>query len=296
MGLGARGCPARPEFLNWALWLSLTVGLGSAFLSTQPIFFPKVSLEQIPKELSLSISGLRYAFFSTHPLYVLLDVLLLIPALMLFWNGQTESICEFNLLWGQGWTALILASAFPLTRILCWYVLSLKIEARKIQNVWMPIAWWYLLFLPFLIFITVAYAESYIQPRLKVPVVEAQSFAGGLDAHPEFHNKIVRVRGVIKRGIAKCGLFGKKEREDFPSGTIILDLGKVNGEIIVQAKVPSMVENLSFEAASKQGQIFETFGRLSKLPNPDKKFICGIEKLPDDPPKGGRTLLEIEIP
>ena len=70
--------------------------------------------------------------------------------------------------------------------------------------------------------------------------------------------------------------------------------GTDNGEIMIQAKRPGQVMNL--ESEFKRGGIFEAFGRLSKLPNPEKKMLCGITKLSDDPPPGGRALLEIELP
>lgn len=296
VAFGVRGCAARPEFFGWLLWLNLTAGFIFTFLALFPILFPRVVVEHISSDITFSVGGVRYPFMSTHPLYVLLDILLFIPAILFFWNGQTENICVFNVFYGQGWTALIVALAYPAIRLVCWFGLKIRIEARTVGNIKMPILCWYVLFVPFLIFIMVAYIESYISPRLRLASVETQTFKGGYDAHPEFHNKLVRVRGNIKRGIGKCGLFGKKDREDYPFGTVILDMGKGNGEIIVQAKNVGDVENLAFEAMSKQGQIFEAFGRLTKLPNPDKKFICGIEKLSDEPPKGGRALLEIEMP
>lgn len=293
---GVRGCPAKPEALDWSLGLILMVSLGIGFLSLHPIVFPQVWHQEIAKEVSFSFTGLRYNFFSTHPSYILLDFLLLIPAFMFFWNGQSETLCEFNFAWGQGWAALFIGLFFPTLRLICWFVLGQKIYAMKVSNVWMGIAWWYIVAVPFIVFISYAYANSYIFPRLRLPVVDAQTFAGGYDKHPEFHGQLVRVRGVLKRGIAKCGLFGSKEKTDYPFGTVLLDMGKGNGEVFVQARKPYAVIVLENEAQNKQGQVFEAFGRLSKLPNPDKKMVCGIEKILDDIPKGGRALLEIETP
>jgi hypothetical protein len=294
--VGVRGCPPRHEFMGFTFFLTLSVSLVLGIAALHPIIFPRVWLEEISKELSRSQLGFRFPFFSTHPSYILLDVLLFIPSLVLFWNGNSESLCEFNLQWGQGTAALLIAIAFPTLRLIFWFVLGKQIYAMQVKNVWLGIIWWYILTLPFIIFFSYSYVQSNIFPRTNVPVVDAETFKGGLDAHPEFLDKIVRVRGLMKQGIAKCGLWGKKDRTDYPSGTVVLDMGEGNGEIIIQAKKPSQVLNLEAEAASKKGQIFEAFGRLSKLPNPEKKLLCGISKLDDYPPPGGRALLEIELP
>ena len=122
------------------------------------------------------------------------------------------------------------------------------------------------------------------------------TFAGGLSKHPEFEEQIVRVQGKLVREIAKCGLFGKDPEEfDYPRGTVLLDMGKGNGQIMVQAKSVSEVKRLEIEAENKMGEIFEAFGTLSKLPNLEKKLVCGIGKA-DSEQKGGLALLEIEMP
>lgn len=292
--VGVRGCAPRPEFMGVLFYSAFAASIIVGILSIHPMVFPRIWLEEISKELSGSQLGFRFPFFSTHPSYVLLDALLLIPALLLFWNGQSENLCEFNQQWGQGVAALILAITFPTLRLIFWFVLGKQIYAMQVKNVWLGIIWWYLLMIPIIIFFSYNYTQSNILPRSNVPVVDAETFRGGLDAHPEFLGKIVRVRGIIKQGIAKCGLWGKKERTDYPFGTIVLDMGGGNGEIIVQAKKPSQVVALEIEA--QRSTNFETFGILSKLPNPEKKMICAISKLPDEHPPGGRYLLEIEFP
>jgi hypothetical protein len=251
-------------------------------------------MEEISKELVGSRVGFRFPFFSTHPSYILLDALLLIPAVLLYWNGQSESLCEFNRQWGQGIAALVIALTFPTLRLIFWFVLGKQIYAMQVKNVWLGIIWWYILMLPIVVFFSYTFVRSEILPRRNVPVVDSESLRGGLDAHPEFVDKVVKVRGQLKQGIAKCGLWGKKDRTDYPYGTIVLDMGDENGEIMVQAKRPSQVLNL--EADAQRGGIFEAYGRLSKLPNPEKKMLCGIGKLSEKLPPGGRALLEIEMP
>jgi hypothetical protein len=296
MAAGVRGCAPRPELLTWQLGLLIAVGFAATWASIFPIIFPRIWLQGFNKEVSFSLSGYSFHFFSTHPSYILIDLLFFVPAFIIFWNGQSETLCELNDTWGQGWGALFSAFLFPSLRLMFWYVLGKQIYARQFQSMFKGIGWWYAVAVPVMIAFSFNYVSSNILTRVKIPVVDAQSFVGGLDKHPEFEGQIVRVRGVLKRGTAKCGLWGKKDRTDYPYGTVVLDMGKNNGEIIVQAINAADVLDLGIEAQNKQGQTFEAFGYLSKLPNPEKKMICGIEKLPDDPPKGGRALLEIEMP
>ena len=289
-----RGCSPRPDSMGAIFYLTLGTSIIFGFLSVHPIVFPRVWMEEISKELTRSQVGFRFPFFSTHPSYILLDALLLVPALLLFWNGQSESLCTFNLQWGQGVGALIIAITFPTLRLIFWFVLGKQIYAMQVKNVWLGIIWWYILTFPIIVFFSYTYVQSSILPRRNVPIVDSETFKGGLSAHPEFLDKIVKVRGKLKQGIAKCGLWGKKDRTDYPSGTVVLDMGEDNGEIMIQAKKPSQV--LSLEADAQRGGTFEAFGRLSKLPNPEKKMLCGIGKLSDDLLPGGRALLEVEMP
>ncbi len=293
---GVRGCQPRSEFMGVFIYSMIGISIFSFIVALYPIVFPSIWLEEISKDFTKSQVGFRYPFFSTHPNYILLDALLFIPALILYWDGQSESLCEFNANWGQGVAALVVTITFPALRLIFWYVLGKQIYAMQARNVWLGIIWWYILALPVITVFSVLYVQKNILPRQNIPIVEAETFKKGLDSHPEFLDKIVRLRGTIKQGIAKCGLWGKKDRTDYPYGTIVLDMGEGNGEIIVQAKKPNQVVNLEVEAESKKGEIFETFGRLSKLPNSEKKMLCAISKLPDDPPPGGRALLEIEMP
>jgi hypothetical protein len=294
--VGVHGCPPRPEFIGFTFYLTVTVSLILGIAALHPIIFPRIWLEEISKELTRSQLGFRFPFFSTHPSYILLDALLFIPALALFWNGNTESLCEFNLQWGQGVGALLIAIGFPTLRLIFWFVLGKQIYAMQVKNVWLGIIWWYLLTIPLFTFFSYGYVQSSIFPRVNAPLVDVETFRGGLDVHPEFLDKIVRVRGIMKQSLAKCGLWGKKDRTDYPNGTVVLEIGDGNGEIMVRANKSSQVLNLEANALDKKGQMFEAFGRLSRLPNPEKKMLCGISKLDDDLPPGGRALLEIELP
>lgn len=300
MGVGVRGCPPRADFLDWYSISKIVVfgliGLCAFFLSVHYIFNPSVWMQKIDKQIAFSPTDVSLPFFSTHPAYVALDFLFLIPAIALVQGGRAETMCLLNREWMMGWSVLLLASFYPIFRAFCWFILNRKIEAMTIKTPWMPIAWWYLFALPLTIFFTYNYMDKQFLPKLRVPVVNEKTFEGGLDEHPEFLGKIVRVQGVLAREVAKCGLFGKdSDVTPYPYGTVLLDMGKRNGQIMVQAKKPNLVENMDIEAQNKKGRIFEAFGRLSKLPDPKKKMICGIGKA-DSKQKGGLALLEIDEP
>ena len=296
VGLGVRGCSPRPEFNNWFLWIMLTTGLIFTAVAVYYILFPSVWMQTINKHLIYSATDANLPFFSTHPLYVFLDILFFIPAIAMFQAGRAETMCRFNFQWAMGWTVLGLAVFFLVLRIIAWSVLKRQIEAMTLKNLWMPLVWFYVFALPVFGFFTYTYMDSKFFPRLRVPVVNEMTFAGGLSKHPEFEEQIVRVQGKLVREIAKCGLFGKDPEEfDYPRGTVLLDMGKGNGQIMVQAKSVSEVKRLEIEAENKMGEIFEAFGTLSKLPNLEKKLVCGIGKA-DSEQKGGLALLEIEMP
>jgi hypothetical protein len=300
MGYGVRGCPPSEDYFAWYSLIKLIVialiGLAAFFLSIYYIIKPSVWMQALNRQLVLAPVDIYLPFFSTHPLYVFMDVLFLIPAIALFQGGRVETMCQFNKEWGMGWGLLIMAGFYPLFRVFCWFILKRRIEVIKLKRPWLPVAWWYIFALPLFFFLTYSYMDQNVFPKLRVPVVNEITFKGGLDKHPQFKGKIVRVQGTLIREIAKCGLFGRDpEKESYPYGTVLLDMGKRNGQIMVQAKKPSEVENLEIEAENKKGKIFEAFGYLSKLPNPEKKLICGIGKA-DSEQRGGLALLEIELP
>ncbi len=300
MGFGVRGCPPREGFFTWVVIVKLcvitSIGVSALFLSFLYIVKPCVWMQKINKHLVFAPTDVHLPFFSTHPLYVFIDVLFFIPAIALFQSGRMETMCQLNTEWAFGWTLIIITILIPLFRVFSWYVLGRKIEAMTIDKPWLPIAVWYVFALPLFIYFTYNYMDKKVFPMLRVPVVNELTFKGGLSNHPEFEGKIVRVQGKLVRGIAKCGLFGKDETKvPYPYGTVLLDLGKRNGEIIVQVKKPSEVDDLEIEAENKKDKIFEAFGKLSKLPNPEKRMICGIGKA-DSKQRGGLALLEVEMP
>lgn len=293
---GVRGCPPVGSFFNLYMWLFGIVGVAATLIAFYYIVFPAIWNQRIDRQLMFSSTDTNLRFLSTQPVYVFLDAVFFIPAIALFQAGRAETMCVFNFEWAFGWAFLIMTFIYPVVRAVSWYVLGRRIQARKPDVPWPTLIMWWMAAVPLMIYISFNYLDSKVYPKLRVPVVNERTFAGGLNQHPDFMTGIVRVQGKLVRGIAKCGLFGKDPDEfRYPSATVLLDMGKQNGLIIVKASRPRAVELLEHESRNKLGKVFEAFGRISKLPNPEKKLICGIGKVEAER-EAGLALLEIEIP
>jgi hypothetical protein len=295
-GAGVRGCPAFAGSSGLFFWIALALGAVSTTIAIFYILFPAIWMQSVDRQLVFGSVDAHLPFFSTQPIYVFLDVVLLIPAIALFQAGRIEAMCQFNFDWAFGAAFLAVAVFYPILRTISWFVLKRRIEVKKIEIPWPTLIMWWILVVPLVSFVTYNYLDSQVFPRVRVPVVNEKTFKGGLEKNPKFMAGIVRVQGILVRDIAKCGLFGKDPlKYPYPAGTILLDLGKRNGQIMVKANSPSLVKMLEVEAGGRKGKLFEAFGRLSKLPNPTKKLVCGIGKA-STKQKGGLALLEIEMP
>lgn len=294
--IGARGCGASVGWYDLYFWIFLAVGLIATFISLYYIFRPSVWIVTVERRLVMSTTDASLPFYSTSPVFVFLDAVLFIPAFALLQAGRSESMCQFNSEWAFGWAFFLMAVLFPLVRTVSWFGLKRQIDARRIEIPWATLIMWWVLVVPITVYLTFTYLDKNVFPRLRVPVVNELTFKGGLKQNPRFMAGIVRVQGKLVREIAKCGLFGKDpEKSPYPSGTVLLDMGKGNGQIMVKANRPHLVDQLEIEAENKKDKYFEAFGRLTSLPNPAKKLVCGIGKA-DDEQKGGLALLEIEMP
>ncbi len=293
---GVRGCPGYGGLGNLYFWVFGLFGTVATVIAVYYIIHPAVWMLTIDKQLSFSRTDVDLPFLSTQPIYVFLDVLLILPGIALLQAGWSETMCQFNFECAFGWGFLLFSLFYPLLRVFCWYVLKRQMSARPVPIPWPTLIIFWVVAIPIVAYVTVSYLNSNVYPRLRVPVVNENTFKGGLEKNPEFADGIVRVQGKLVREIAKCGLFGKDpEVTPYPAGTVLLDMGKKNGQILVKANKPSLVDLLEVEAEGRLDKLFEAFGRLSKLPNPEKRLVCGISKA-DDEQKGGLALLEIELP
>ncbi|NNE66116.1 MAG: hypothetical protein HKN33_06075 [Pyrinomonadaceae bacterium] len=293
---GVRGCASFGGFLNIYFLLFGFAGIAATFVSLYYILHPVVWMLTIDKRLAFSSIDVNLPFLSTQPIYIFLDAVFLIPAIVLFQAGRTETMCRFNFEWAFGWAFLTMTLLFPVCRVVSWFILNRRNEARVVNIPWLTLIMFWIIAVPFAVYASFSYVNSTVFPRLRVPVVNEKTFKGGLKQNPQFMTGIVRVQGHLVRGMAKCGLFGKDpDVNAYPSGTVLLDLGSGNGQIMVKANRSRMVALLQREAEREGANVFEAFGRLSSLPNPDKKLVCGVGKA-DTEQEGGLALLELELP
>lgn len=124
-------------------WLFSLIGLILMGWLLSEIFFPKVKIEGVVMVGS-------YEFCSTHPSYVLIDLLTTIFAAFWFWLGQSAKI-DMPFFW------LMLATAFfiPLIRLFAWYVLKLKLNDNETYEAFKPPLWAFLIFI--LVFAAIAF-------------------------------------------------------------------------------------------------------------------------------------------
>lgn len=293
---GARDCPPAAGFVNYFLWVFAIAGVSGTVVGLYYIFFPAIWLQKIDRQLLFSNSDLNVPFYSTRPEYLLIDAVMFIPGFAFVMGGTAENMCRFNFEWAFGWTFLAMASIFPLSRAISWHLLGRKITAKQVTAPWATLIIWLILTVPSAIAGTVYYMKNHVLPRLHAPVVDEQSFAGGLAANQQFTRGIVRVRGKLVRGISKCGISEKRARKKpYPAGTVLLDMGLENGQIMVKADSVEEVAWLETESAVRMDKSFEAYGRLSRLPNLKKKDVCGLDKVKTQQ-KGGLALLEAELP
>lgn len=296
---GARGCPPQGKHLDGSFYLGIVIGLLALawllFRMIRPVevedtYTPSLKLGPVAVP-NPTIAPMRYKFCSTHPSYVLIDLLLVFGAWMVLDGTPATTGCTLLYQWGISRAALPVALLFPLVRLACWYLLGLRLSEQAQVGAWKPVLLVFAVLLaPLALWGHLALKERRV--RAATPLVDATTLAGGLKAHAELIGPIVRVKGArLLDSAARCECRGAS-KDDCGRAEMLLDLG-AGGEVVVQARA-SEVMFLLEKSEGKKGQPDEAFGRLSPLPNPTKKH-CGA-KLFGPPPPAGRALLEIEYP
>ncbi len=270
------------------------------------IFRPKATMDVF--------SGAGYEFCSTHPSYLAIDALILITAWFFFWILPARtSAWEFE--WVRAEWVLGFAVAFPVLRLLGWFVLRLRPPERTIAGAWVPVAMLYGFFLvPITLMGSFFWYQVWVVPFRGLPVVDAGSFAGGMKAHPELVDeeygekhpddklpgpvsRIVKLVGTqMSPEVTKCEIWGPKG-DDFRFATLRVDLGE-GGEAYVVAW-GGYHHDLAETVAKTRDAPLELYGRLRPIPRsrdvPDWMQICGLDELPAPPP-AGRMLFVVENP
>ncbi|HWS99795.1 MAG TPA: hypothetical protein VN256_05920 [Pyrinomonadaceae bacterium] len=299
--LGARAPGEKPlgDMTNW-LWYLL--GFALLVWSVREILRPRIKRDSWVNFKTWTDSGGDYPFCSTHPSYVLVELITVAGTGYFLWAGLTEGV---NVRFFAVMFALALF--FPALRLFAWYVLDLRIrDADETAEAWKPAAWLAApAFAVFALIAVLVFVDGVKQKRMiaELPVVDEQTFGEGRAAfarladasHEEKVTRFVRVRArQLSDGPAQC-----KNYENFEWATVLADLGAGGDVLIVGHKGNDDYEALLGKSSGNRGQLIEAVGRLREMPPRDKilrwKAYCGLDQLPPARP-AGRWVLELELP
>lgn len=87
-------------------------------------------------------------FPSTHPWYIFIDAILFLWVLAFgeFNDNSTLAVYRYYVI-------LILAISIPLFRLVCWYIMGLKINKEECVLAWKPVMWFWVIAGPFVLMI-----------------------------------------------------------------------------------------------------------------------------------------------
>ena len=283
-------------------WLWYALGLALFFWSLREILRPRLKRDSWINWKTGTDSGGDYIFCSTHPSYVLVDLITVAGTGYFLWAALTEDA-------GARLYAAMFAVAlvFPALRLFAWYVLGLRIaDEDETADAWKPAVWLAApVFAVFALIAVLVFIGDVKQKKLiaNLPVVDEQTFGGGrrafeqlLDSSAEERvTRFVRLRArQTSDGPARC-----KNNQNFDWATVPADLGAGGDVLIVGHKGNDGFEELVAKSSGNRGQLIEAVGRLRALPRradlPQWKAYCGLDDLPPPPP-GGRWVLELGEP
>lgn len=244
-----------------------------------------------------------YLFSSTHPSYVLVDLL----SCSLWWFARWA--------WSEGWQErvyqgtilLVMGMAIPALRLVAWYGLRPRPKGEDVQdevrNSWKPVALLYGVLLGIAL-ITAAVIipterrnqRENAQKEANLTVVDSDNWQGGetfealRDRSKEgvAATRVIRLRATQKSPAAmSCG--NSPDRTDF--ATVLATMGG-NDDILIFSY--SGWSDLVNRASGNEGKPIEAMGRLMQMrdKHPAWKKYCGLEELSPRP----RWLFEEEGP
>ncbi len=129
--------PGSNDFDGFSDWLMALVGPLFMAWVLYDIFRPRV------KDQAWGIFfRVKFRFCSTHPSYVLIDVLTIAFAAFFLWIGMTAGF-ETPVFWLVVATAVFL----PMVRLAAWYLFGLKIHDPEIHCAFKPALWVFCIFM-----------------------------------------------------------------------------------------------------------------------------------------------------
>ena len=116
-------------------WIFALVGPALLAWVLEDIFRPRVKVERWYPLIG------PFDFLSTHPSYVLIDLLTIAFAGFYLWIGASGDF-EMPIFWIAFGTAVVI----PVLRITAWYVLGLRIPVHMDSEAYLPPLWSFLIF------------------------------------------------------------------------------------------------------------------------------------------------------
>lgn len=281
-------------------WIWFLLGFALFAWSLWQIFVPKVKGE-VWRAINIgSWKKNNYDFFSTHPSYVLVDLIMIVVYVFVLWYGWGIGVDIKNI-----YILLGISAIFPVLRLFAWYVLGLKIKNSETRNAWKPAAWVFIpTYLVFALIGVLGVKGEYDRKKeiANLPVINEQTFADGRGKFESLKDKSGQETGFVRlraTQISEAAMLCKNSQQiDF--ATVLADLGTGGDVLIVGAKYSHRgFDELLSKSTNNKDKTIEVIGKLRELPAQSQieswKNYCGIENLPPKP-GGGRWVLEIQEP
>ncbi len=243
---GVRGCPPNPEPLTWHYWLVLAAGLWFFWCVVRDILWPRLFIEEwtpVHAEGGLVLvqnrARQKYAFLTTHPSYVLIDLLaVLLPAwlMVMAWNEPCHASRQVLILR----SAVALWCLIPVLRLVSWYILGRgqdRLRALLPENAaeqrqaalawrfcWQPVLnLWALYLIIAGIIVGVIRWEQHKEER-DTPRLDAAMREAALSDPSAFKEKRIRVTGTLAGQLqeTKGNLRGLAARVETSGGPVLV--------------------------------------------------------------------------
>lgn len=244
-----------------------------------------------------AIPSVDFEFLSTHPSYVLVELVVLAAISVLLLVGDPPAVggCSDVGPYLMARIGVVLAVFFPAFRLFAWYILGRR-SRRPMPGVWKPVLIFWCIISPLvLLAVWILIGQKLKESRL--PLVDGAAFAGGLGAHGNLENQLVRVRGTLKLPrAARCACDDPKDPNFCKVAALLIDVG--GGELVVHTSGIDS-KDLFKKGDRPAGSPFSATGRLMKMPDakkePYNRLDCGWDEF-GPPPAEGRAFVEVEYP
>lgn len=221
--VGVRGCAPNLEPITWHYWLVLAAGLWMYWCVVRDIVWPKLRIEEwTPVHqgdgvvVAQTRAKMRYAYLTTHPSYILVDVLSVLgPAVLMVmaWNEPCHANHQVLLLR----SAVALWIPIPLLRLLSWHVLKRgkaalfqhladhaseeKKSALEWRICWQPVLHLWALYLGIAALVTGIISYEQRQEEKNTPLLDATQFSAAIADPASFGEKRLRVQGAAATAV-----------------------------------------------------------------------------------------------